>query len=56
MRNIELSEEPDEYPEQPDEYPEEPMEYPVEPDTYEPGYPELPEPEPIQTPEPGYEK
>ncbi|STY18549.1 Uncharacterised protein [Legionella quateirensis] len=32
------------------------MEYPITPEPFEPGYPELPEPEPIQTPEPGYEE
>lgn len=45
-----------EIPDKPDEYPEVPMEYPFEPDPVEPGYPELPEPEPIQKPEPGFEK
>jgi hypothetical protein len=45
-----------EIPDDPFEYPEEPMEYPINPEPLEPGYPELPEPEPIQTPEPGYEE
>jgi hypothetical protein len=45
-----------EIPDEPYEVPLEPDEYPIEPDPYEPGYPEMPEPEPSQTPEPGYEK
>lgn len=44
-----------EIPDAPYEYPAEPEEYPFSPDPVEPGYPELPEPEPSQTPEPGYE-
>ncbi|HHG8550848.1 TPA: hypothetical protein ACPYQM_001451 [Legionella pneumophila] len=47
INNIETPEQPIEYPEEPSEYPEQPLEYPDNP--------ELPEPEPSQTPEPGFE-
>lgn len=45
-----------EIPDEPYEVPAEPIEYPLNPEPFEPGYPEFPEPEPSQTPEPGYEE
>lgn len=55
LNTTEIPEQPIEYPEEPSEYPEQPLEYPDNPEPLEPGYPELPEPEPSQTPEPGFE-
>lgn len=55
LNTTETPEQPIEYPEEPSEYPEQPLEYPDNPEPLEPGYPELPEPEPVQIPEPGFE-
>jgi hypothetical protein len=43
---------PNEVPVTPDEIPENPDEYPVNPEPIEPNDPGLPEPEPIDNPEP----